>query len=579
MKQRRQRIAAPNIMGSARQPTSNELIPGRKGRAGGPGPAGQLGLQFSIWTIGVLVAVAATVVVGLWATRRVGFYELALLLGFTAWYWFILPRFASASTSMVSRIAAGFVSIYVLANLLLQLYLVNHVLKLERDNGVILQDLWWTLHGAPLVNTIDAGGSQLAIHQSYILFGLVPFYAAWHSATILFVAQDTSLALAGWLFYCLARRYLSALAALGLLAVFLLYPPFQFTSADFYEASLAAPFVVLTIDSGLRRRSVRCWIFALLLSMVKETFALMVPLIGIYFLLIRRYREGVNTIFAGVVVAALDFFVVKPWFRHHYTLRHLSFGFVHQELYAALGTSPSAIANTIILHPHALVVLLTQPGKLTYIVAAVAPYLVLGFVGSLIWLAALPELALSLFVDVSKTKLWLFTGGRLAMMLSGSLAIATVLTLRRVTAHVTNRAWVQGMVASAMVLSTLSLAPTWLNSTNIHRTPVVSASDLATLPRLVPPTASIASPYTIVTAFAQRPIVFDYDDVKMYDLYRKCSDYVVFERVHRDRVFFSAIRSAKFRRVWVGQVFELWRAKRHSSCGLSGDTWFVRPRT
>jgi hypothetical protein len=76
-----------------------------------------------------------------------------------------------------------------------------------------------------------------------------------------------------------------------------------------------------------------------------------------------------------------------------------------------------------------------------------------------------------------------------------------------------------------------------------------------------------------VAAFAQRAVVFDYDDVKDYSLYRACTDYVVFERRHRNGEFFAAISVAHFQRLWYGQQFELWKAPYPANCTLHGDRW------
>jgi len=524
-----------------------------------------------VWGIGVAVILGSTLALQLWATRKTALYEALVVVAFSVWLWGVLPRLCAltAPKSLPTAVALALTGGYIGADFLAARHAITHAVRIKGDFAIFMQSLWWTLHGLPLFNTLE-GTSHLGVHASFLLLALVPLYALWPSPLLLVLVQAVALGLGGLVVYRIARRYLDPLASLCLLAVFLLYPAYHYDFGDFYESSLAPPLIALTLDSALRGRYRAFAVWSLLLLSVKETFPLMLVLFGVYLLLARRWRPGLGAILLGGAWLYGAQAVVIPLFRRTYAV--FPTVFTPTAFFAQFGGSPAAILRNVVMEPAVTAATVLQPGKPAYLLSLVAPYLIVGFAGSLLWIVALPELAISLLSESSaRLRIPLLVGSRFAMVIAVSVALSAVLTLHRLSrAGVDEGRRLQRLVASAMLFSTLSLVPYWLSSTSLA--PVARPAELRAIMARVGPAAPVAVPYNIAAPFAQRAIVLDIDHDPA-GVVRSCARYVALRHDHQPRQVFAAIVAGGFRRAWSGPEFEVWRSARAPSCTPRVKPW------
>ncbi|MGI0155610.1 MAG: DUF2079 domain-containing protein, partial [Thermoplasmata archaeon] len=113
---------------------------------------------------------------------------------------------------------AGIAPVYWLALAVALYFAVSVVLSWVRaldlttttwDLGIYQQALWSTAHGRPFWEAADAEtggyGSFLQVHSAFVLYLLVPLYAAVPSAVTLFVVQSAAVALAALPLFALGR--------------------------------------------------------------------------------------------------------------------------------------------------------------------------------------------------------------------------------------------------------------------------------------------------------------------------------------------------------------------------------------
>ena len=94
------------------------------------------------------------------------------------------------------------------------------------DLGNMSQAIWSATQGKPLIFTTDGiEWSRLSLHVELFYFLLTPFYALRPAPDTLLYIQAALYAIGAWPLYHFAyRRLANKWAALGLAAVYLLYP-------------------------------------------------------------------------------------------------------------------------------------------------------------------------------------------------------------------------------------------------------------------------------------------------------------------------------------------------------------------
>lgn len=265
------------------------------------------------------------------------------------------------------------------------------------DNGDMVQAIWATAHGHPLLVS-DAGGHQLVRlggHVDPLLVLLVPLWLVWPSPLLLLLLQALAVAAGALPVAWLARKHLGSDRAAAFFAVaYLLYPATQFNAftaaTGFHPVSLSIPLVLYAIWFLDEDRLGLFAVFGLLAATTKEEMALAVGCLGIWYA-VRRGRPlvGLSAFAVGLGITLVNFLVVIP----HYA-RSGQNPFAGR--YLAVGGTPTGIARTAVTDPMAILHQVATLHKLAFLLLVLLPFLGLWLFEPLLLLGAVPDLAIDL---------------------------------------------------------------------------------------------------------------------------------------------------------------------------------------
>ena len=197
----------------------------------------------------------------------------------------------------------------------------GHMLYLTgADLAIFEQSFWSTLHGEFFYTSIG-GGSQFGIHNSPVLFLVIPFYAVFQNTETLLVVQSVLLALGAFPLYLIGKKAHSAKIGLSFAFLYLIYSPLHGVNLiDFHEIAFFPLFAGLCIYLLIVERWNWFFSFALLILFIKEDCALIVIMIGIFGLIIHRASDKkIKLLLAGLILIAsawliISFFIIIPAF-------------------------------------------------------------------------------------------------------------------------------------------------------------------------------------------------------------------------------------------------------------------------
>ncbi|WP_297506644.1 DUF2079 domain-containing protein [Thermococcus sp.] len=205
------------------------------------------------------------------------------------------------------------------------------------DLGIFMQSLWTTVHGEGFFfNTAewqDVGTySHFGVHNSPILFILLPIYRLLPRAEVLLVLQSIAVAAGALTLFRLARLMLDEKRAFYISLMYLLNPLVQgLNFFDFHPVTIAVPFIFLLPYYIERKLYLRAILVAFLVLSVKEDSGLILISIALMYvfreyglkLLVnpRRWRNTVGEekfilllLVMGVLWIAISIFLVIPHF-------------------------------------------------------------------------------------------------------------------------------------------------------------------------------------------------------------------------------------------------------------------------
>ncbi|HEY2371489.1 MAG TPA: DUF2079 domain-containing protein [Gaiellaceae bacterium] len=265
------------------------------------------------------------------------------------------------------------------------------------DLGTMTQAVWSTAHGHFLEMT-DANGQNVmrfAYHVDPMLALLTPLWFIWPSGLMLVTVQAVAVASGAIPVYWLARKHLhTERAAAHFAFAYLLFPATQFNaftiSSGFHSVALAVPLLLFAIWYLDERRLVPFAILALLAVTTKEEIGATIGCLGIWYAV--RHGErlvGAAILVCGFAISLFDFLVVIP----HYSTNGAN---PFAGRYAQIGTTPSGVVHTALTNPSAIVHDLATGHKLLYVVMLLGPFLGLFLREPLLFLGAVPDLAINL---------------------------------------------------------------------------------------------------------------------------------------------------------------------------------------
>jgi uncharacterized membrane protein len=406
---------------------------------------------------------------------------------------------AAVALRVVYAGAAAYAVLFVFAT-------VVHYLVFQEarfDLGNMVQTIWNTLHGHFLGLTAPNGsqGSRLGSHVDPFLVLLAPFFWIWSSPLLLLVLQVLAVTSGALPVFWLARKHLgSSRAAAHFAFAYLLYPATQFnafTPGDgFHPVSLAVPLVLFAVWFLDEDRLVAFSVVALLACSTKEEIPLAVGCLGIWYAVRkRRWLFGMSVFIAGLGITLFNFLWVIPHFSPGGSTPFAG-------RYAGVGGTPTGIAHKAVTDPGTLIHAVATGHKAGYLALLLLPSLGLFLLAPLLFLGALPDLAINLLSSNGNqtTLQFQYTAGILPFVVA-----ATIFGAARLKEHrrLDLPLWVlAGAVAVALY------SPIYLGASDLRAlgSPLVAAKEHAV--SLVPKGAPVAASNHLAGYLSERRLIY-----------------------------------------------------------------------
>jgi uncharacterized membrane protein len=356
------------------------------------------------------------------------------------------------------------------------------------DLGNMVQAIWSTLHGHFLEFTTLNGHQRdrLGFHVDPFLLVLAPLSWIWSSPLLLPIVQALAVSSGALPVFWLARKHLgSARAGAHFAFAYLLYPATQFNAftitSSFHSVAIAVPLVLYAVWFLDEDRLVAFSAVALLACTTKEEIPLAVGCLGIWYA-VRKGRRlfGFSVFAAGLALTLFNFLWVIP----HFAPSGVD-PFVGR--YRAVGGTPQGIAHKLFTDPVAFGHAVATGHKAVYLALLLVPFLGLWLLEPLLFLGAVPDLAINLLSSKSdQTSIpFHWTAGIIPFVVAASIFGAA--RFRGSADHIS--LWVLAAAASVAVYS-----PIYLLHSDVQAlgSPLVSAKAHAVglIPEAVPVSAS-----------------------------------------------------------------------------------------
>jgi uncharacterized membrane protein len=176
------------------------------------------------------------------------------------------------------------------------------------DAGIFDQSLYTTIFsGRFLYYTAELymvpSGCYFASHFSPILLLIAPFYAVYASTETLLVLQTFALAAAAFPLYLMSKTALdNKKAAVIIVALYLLYPPLQAANWFDFHTQAFLPLLLFSTFYLFQAKRWKLYFLSVILALsVEEHTAIVVFLMGLYFLAISKPRTMIESIKSRVV--------------------------------------------------------------------------------------------------------------------------------------------------------------------------------------------------------------------------------------------------------------------------------------
>jgi uncharacterized membrane protein len=308
----------------------------------------------------------------------------------------------AASASVASRVVYAGVTAYAALFVFAAVMHYAVFLTAQADLGHMVQAIWTTRHGHFLETTTLTGHqiSRLGVHVDPFLVLLVPLYWLWSSPLLLLVLQAVAVASGALPVYWLARKHLgSDRAGVHFAFAYLLYPATQFNAftitSGFHAVAIAVPLILFAIWFLDEDRLLPFAFVALLAATTKEEIPLALGCLGIWYA-VRKGRRlvGASVFGIGLGVTLVDFLFIIP----HFAPSGID-PFVGR--YQDVGTTPGGILHTLYSDPIAFVHTVATGHKLLYLALLLVPFVGLWLFEPLLFLGAVPDLAINLLSSKS----------------------------------------------------------------------------------------------------------------------------------------------------------------------------------
>ena len=377
------------------------------------------------------------------------------------------------------------------------------------DLGNMVQAIWNTRHGHVLQTTTQNGHqlSRLGYHVDPFLVLLAPL--AWLSSIpqILLALQALAVASGALPVFWLARKHLNSPRAGAMFAfAYLLYPATQFnadTLGDgFHAVSFAIPLILYAVWFLDEDRLVAFSVFALLAFSTKEEIPLAVGCLGIWYA-VRRGRRlfGLCVFAAGLGVTLFNFLWVIPHFAPNGVEPFAG-------RYTAVGGTPRGILHKFFADPGAFVHAVASGHKAAFVLLLLVPFLGLWLLEPLLFLGAVPDLAINLLSSnpLQTTVQFQYTAGIVPFVVAASVLGAARLKHHR---RLDLPLWVCAATAAVAIYS-----PIYLGVSDVRAlgSPLVAAKEHAV--SLIPGGVPVAVSNQLGGHLSARRVIYTFPTVR-----------------------------------------------------------------
>jgi uncharacterized membrane protein len=256
-----------------------------------------------------------------------------------------------------------------------------------------VQPIWNTAQGRPFEQSIYAGTSTILGVDLFLIEGLLALpYALWPSYGLLFGLLSALTALGGLAVYLIARDVaLGRLAALLAAVLYLSHLTLQSVTPNEFRPRLIAA-TALLFAGWLQQRDRRwlSWLALTIALSVRLDVALAVIGVGLIGLFQRRHWAlGLAPVVVGLAYWLLGLLVIVPALRQGQ-------GFLFLFYFAWLGETPGEIVRTLLTRPDFVLAGVLTPAKLLYTLHLLWPVAGLALLRPSLLLPALPAYAINM---------------------------------------------------------------------------------------------------------------------------------------------------------------------------------------
>ncbi len=235
-------------------------------------------------------------------------------------------------------------------------------------------------------------------HVNPILVAFVPFYWLGAGPLFLLVVQVVVQASGAIAVYLLARDLLhERWPAVGLAAVLLLNPTYQFLTWEFFHPDALAIAPLLFAYWAARRERWGWFVaFALIAAACKEDVALALAVMGILIAFRGRRKIGVAVVGASLAWYMIATRVIIPW--------QNGIGPFYDSFFGDLGKTPTDIAVHLVEHPKEGIDLATKADRVNYYEMMLAPVAFLPLLALPVFLVGGPMLGVNILSSFPYTR-------------------------------------------------------------------------------------------------------------------------------------------------------------------------------
>lgn len=270
------------------------------------------------------------------------------------------------------RIVFYLVFVYIFLFCLIEFNIFNYFDYNDFDLAIYNQVIWNTLHGKFFYSSIR-GGIYFKDHLPLILLIFLPPYAIFQSPLTLLFLQSIFLGLAAWPLFLLAKEELQIEYCIGIVFLYLIYPPVGLVNLfEFHPDAFTPLFLLFTFYFLIKNKFNLFVIFMILSLLCKEDVSIAVLMLGVYAAFIKKSKRWIFTpLFSGIIWFTLSIFIVIPYFnkgQYSYTV-----------FYSHLGNSFPEMIRTAISHPILVLKSMFSTHKLKYLIQLFVPVSFLSF--------------------------------------------------------------------------------------------------------------------------------------------------------------------------------------------------------